>query len=158
MTRRPKARRDFILDSGGLSYLAESAHRTAVWLDRISSNYEEPAIVVPVPVLTECLTGSPRRDAPTNQLLAKLGAAAGDEGHLLLLSPAAASRAAALRTRAMTAASERKHPISAIDAQVVALAEERSFLCAVTILTSDPDDIQRLVDLTGRPNIAVRAV
>jgi len=51
-----------------------------------------------------------------------------------------------------------KTRISAVDAQVVALAEERSVYNAVTIFTSDPNDFQLLVDLTGAPNIAVHAV
>jgi len=44
------------------------------------------------------------------------------------------------------------------DAQLVALAEDRSSTNAVTILTTDPDDIMLLVDLTGATNIAVQAV
>jgi hypothetical protein len=35
------------------------------------------------------------------------------------------------------------------------MAEERSYVCAVTIITSDPDDINLLVGLTRRTNIAV---
>lgn len=51
-----------------------------------------------------------------------------------------------------------RRTISAIDAQVVALAEERSAYRAVTILTADPTDMRLLVDVTGRPNISVLAV
>ena len=36
-----------------------------------------------------------------------------------------------------------------------AMAEERSYICAVTIITGDPDDIKLLVNLTHRTNIAV---
>jgi hypothetical protein len=35
------------------------------------------------------------------------------------------------------------------------MAEERSYTCAVTIVTGDPDDINLLVGLTLRTNIAV---
>ena len=35
------------------------------------------------------------------------------------------------------------------------MAEERSYVCAVTIITSDPNDINLLVGLTRRTNIAV---
>jgi hypothetical protein len=45
--------------------------------------------------------------------------------------------------------------ISTTDAQIVAMAEERSHICAVTIVTGDPDDINLLVGLTRRTNIAV---
>ena len=43
--------------------------------------------------------------------------------------------------------------ISTTDAQIVAMAEERSHICAVTIVTGDPDDINLLVGLTRRTNI-----
>lgn len=53
-------------------------------------------------------------------------------------------------------AARRSHrAVSTIDAQIVAMAEERSYICAVTVVTGDPDDIKLLVDLTRRPNIAV---
>ncbi len=37
----------------------------------------------------------------------------------------------------------------------MAIAEERSRVCAVTIITGDPGDINLLVGLTRRTNIAV---
>lgn len=48
--------------------------------------------------------------------------------------------------------------MSTTDAQVVALAEQRSYLNAVTIITGDLLDIGLLVDLTRRPNIAVDVI
>ena len=48
--------------------------------------------------------------------------------------------------------------MSTTDAQVVALAEQRSHVIAVTILTGDRIDISLLVDLTRRSNIAVDVV
>jgi len=48
--------------------------------------------------------------------------------------------------------------VSTTDAQVVALAEQRSHVNAVTILTGDRIDIGLLVELTRRPNIAVDIV
>ncbi len=48
--------------------------------------------------------------------------------------------------------------MSTTDAQVVALAEQRSHVNAVTILTGDRIDISLLVDLTRRSNIAVDVV
>jgi hypothetical protein len=66
-----------------------------------------------------------------------------------------ASRAGVLRA---TAQAGRRRPISAIDAQVVAIGEQRSYRRAVTILTTDRTDIAALVEVTARPNIAVDAI
>jgi hypothetical protein len=57
-----------------------------------------------------------------------------------------------LRTEALRLS---RRDISTTDAQVVAMAEERSYVCTVTIITGDPDDINLLVGLTHRTNIAV---
>src|SRR5271166_1854745 len=71
----------------------------------------------------------------------------------------AANRAGVLRHLALKALGEKRDRTRdgklAIDACLVAIAEELSRTCAVTILTGDLEDIQSLVDLTGRPNIAV---
>jgi hypothetical protein len=53
------------------------------------------------------------------------------------------------------AARRSQSTISTTDAQIVAMAEERSYTCAVTIITGDRHDIRLLVDLTRRTNIAV---
>jgi predicted nucleic acid-binding protein len=156
---RPLARRDFVLDSGGVSYLAHSQQRAKVWLSHIGATYDEPAILIPLHVLTECITGDPRHDTNVRRLLKKIAAGTGDERHWLHLTPETAERAAVLRTKAMSSGARSvKRPISVVDALVVALAEERSLNCAVTIITSDVLDLQLLVDLTGRTNIAVEGV
>jgi len=155
---RPKARRDFILDSGGLSHLANSEARTIAWFEEIAQVWDAPAIFVPLVVMSECLTGNPRHDAKTHRLLKRIEAGAGDEGHWLHPTLASMSRASVLRTQAIKARANDNRPISAIDAQVVALAEERSAYRAVTILTTDAADIQLLVDLTRRPNLSVMAL
>ena len=82
--------------------------------------------------------------------------AIGAEDEMFLpLDIAAASRAGVLRAQALAAGGRL---ISPTDAQVVALAEQRSSRNAVTIVTGDRIDIQLLVDLTRRPNIAVALV
>jgi predicted nucleic acid-binding protein len=68
------------------------------------------------------------------------------------LTVEAAIRAGVLRGEASRGS--RRH-ISTTDAQIVAMAEERSYRCAVTIITGDPHDINMLVGLTRRTNIAV---
>ena len=156
---RPKARRDFILDSGGVSYLAESDQHARSFRAHISQDYDGASILVPIDVLTESLTGNPRRDAKVNRLLKKIADPADPEGFWLHLTPIIAVNAAALRAQAVKrGAATAKRPISVVDAHVVAFAVERSALCPVTIVTSDPGDIQMLVDLTGRTNIAVVVV
>jgi hypothetical protein len=92
-------------------------------------------------------------DVKTDILLKKIG---GPHDAFMLLGMEAAMRAGVLRTEAL--ATGVKHDISAIDAQVVAMAEERSRRNAVTIITSDAKDIGLLVDLTRRTNIAVDVV
>jgi hypothetical protein len=52
-----------------------------------------------------------------------------------------------LRTEALQLA---RHDISTTDAQIVAMAEERSRVCAVTIITGEPDDVNLLVGVTCR--------
>ena len=156
---RPLARRDFVLDSGALSHLASDYHGAAAWIAHIDSAYERAAILLPYVVLAESLTGNPRRDANVHRLLKRLTPTRSPESMWLDATFPASSRAAALRTQAISSgATSAKRPISVIDALVVALAEERSVYNAVTILTSDRIDIQLLVDLTGATNIAVQAV
>jgi predicted nucleic acid-binding protein len=64
---------------------------------------------------------------------------------------------AAVRAGVLRAEASRQSPreISTTDAQIVAIAEELSHTRAVTIITGDPHDINLLVGLTRRSNIAV---
>jgi hypothetical protein len=113
-----------ILDSGGISALAgqrarlAELHRRGLWPPQI------PAIV-----LTEALTGDPRRDFHENRLVRMC--------QVRDVTEQLARDAALLRTR-----SRRATTISATDAVVAALA----VACADPIvLTSDPDDLSALV-------------
>lgn len=155
---RARHRRDFVLDSGGLSGLArqDSGVGTA-WLKHIATTYECPAVIVPTAVLTESVTGYPS-DAPVNLFLRILDDPANPGGFWAPITPEIARRAGALRADASRKPRSGKGTISATDAQVVAIAEERSYHAAVTILTSDPRDIEMLVEETGRPNIAIEIV
>jgi hypothetical protein len=107
-------------------------------------------MLIPVPVLTEVRSASRRRDVLVDRLIAALGRPAFAD-----LTVATADHAGFLRA---TVQPGRRQPISAIDAQLVAIAEDRSLSVAVTILTSDADDIIALVGATGRTNIAVEIV
>ncbi len=155
---RPIARRDFLLDSGAVTHLAAYPNAAAAWLREIANRYDEPSVLVPVPVISECRTGDPRRDAPVDRLFSMIAPPGRPSGFLIDLTRAHAERAAVLRTRAISGEARRKARVSVTDAHVVAMAKERSYHNAVSILTSDPNDLRLLVELTGAKNIGVIVV
>lgn len=146
MTDRP--RRDFLLDSGGVSALAANRDLLAAYIDLLKQRFDG-ALLVPIPVLTEVRSGQRRSDALVDRLIKAIGA---EDDIYAPLTVEAATRAGVLRTEALALS---RHDISTTDAQVVAMAEERSRICAVTIVTGDPEDINLLIGLTRRTNIAV---
>lgn len=103
-------------------------------------------------VLTEVRSGRRSTDVLVDRLLSAIG---GTNSIYAPLTVETASRAGVLRAAAQVG---RPGPSSAIDAQVVAIGEERSYRRAVTIVTTDRTDIAALVEVTGRPNIAIHAV
>jgi predicted nucleic acid-binding protein len=125
-----------VLDSGGVSALTgnrallHSLRRRDAWPPQ-----------VPAVVLAESLTGDPRRDFTTNQLLRMCQIHDVDEG--------LAREAAALR-----AATGRAGTVSATDAIVVALA---AALGDAIVLTSDVDDLGALAAHSPRPVRVSRA-
>lgn len=146
MTSRP--RRDFLLDSGGVSALAANRDLLLAYLELLEQRFDG-ALLIPIPVLTEVRSGNRGPDALVDRLIKAIGA----EGDVYVpLTVTAAARAGVLRARALQLS---RHDISTTDAQIVATAEERSYACAVTIITGDPEDINMLVGLTRRTNIAV---
>jgi hypothetical protein len=144
MTRRH--RRDFVLDSGGVSALAGNQDLLVSYCRLLEKLYDG-AFLIPIPVLTEVRSGQRGPDTLVDRLIKAIGVDV-----YAPLGVAAATRAGVLRTEALRLTSR---IISPIDAQVVAIAEERSRICAVTIITGDPRDINLLVGLTRRTNIAV---
>jgi hypothetical protein len=146
VTSRP--RRDFLLDSGGVSALAADRDLLAAYLELLRMRFDG-ALLVPVPVLTEVRSGHRRSDVLVDRLIKAIGA----EGEIYApLTVTSAIRAGVLRAEASHNTSR---DISTTDAQVVGIAEELSYKRAVTIITSDPHDINLLVGLTRRANIAV---
>jgi predicted nucleic acid-binding protein len=145
-----RSRRDFLLDSGGVSALAADRDLLAGYLELLRLRFDG-ALLVPVPVLTEVRSGHRRSDVLVDRLIKAIGA----EGNIYApLTVDAAVRAGVLRAEA----SRQSHrEISTTDAQIVAIAEELSHKCAVTIITGDQHDINLLVGLTRRSNIAVDA-
>jgi predicted nucleic acid-binding protein len=112
-----------VLDSGAVSRLAERSRRAAGLLTVLKRTGQWP-LVIPSPVLVECLRGDPRRDAATNRFLKSCKI----EVHLQV---ARARRAAELRRLAGRG--------SAVDAIVVATAEPNG-----TVYTGDEADIRAL--------------
>jgi len=123
-----------VLDSGGLSRLAERSTRGAALHGMLASEGLWPP-VVPSPVLIECLTGQAGRDANVNRVLRTCSI-------VETISEALARRAATLRARARSG--------SAVDALVVASAEPDG-----TVLTSDPDDLRALASYSDGVAIEV---
>ncbi len=141
-------RRDFLLDSGGVSALARSRDLLVAYLELLELRFDG-ALLIPVPVLTEVRSGHRGPDTLVDRLINAIGA---EDDIYAPLTVEAASRAGVLRTEALALSD---HDISPTDAQLVAMAEERSRICAVTIITGDEHDIGLLVGLTRRTNIAV---
>ena len=112
-----------VLDSGGVSRLAEHSRQAAALLLAFRELDLWPPLV-PSVVLVECLQGHGGRDALTNRFLRTCDI-------VEVIPEALARRAALLRRQA--------HRGSAVDAIVVALAEPGG-----TVLTSDLGDLDTL--------------
>ncbi|MEX2619216.1 MAG: hypothetical protein WD250_03255 [Egibacteraceae bacterium] len=112
-----------VLDSGGVSRLAERSTRAYALIRSLRSAHLWPP-VVPTVVLVECLQGHPSRDASTNRLL---NTCVVDSA----VAEGVARRAARLRREAGQG--------SAVDALLVALAEPGG-----TVLTGDQADVGAL--------------
>lgn len=123
-----------VLDSGGVSRLAERSTRALALICSLRAGQLWPPIV-PTVVIVESLQGHPGRDANANQFL-----------KTCLVEEAVpqslARRAAELRRRARRG--------SAVDALVVAVAEPGG-----TILTGDVEDLEALA--TDADNVSVVA-
>lgn len=112
-----------ILDSGGVSLLADRSPRSVGWVSTLRDEGLWPPHV-PTVVLVECLQGHVGRDALANRVL-KLCEILDHVPEII------ARRAAQLRRLARKG--------SAVDALVVALAEPGG-----AVLTSDHDDLEAL--------------
>jgi hypothetical protein len=112
-----------VLDSGGVSFLAQRSKRSLAMLRAFRDDDLWPP-VVPTVILVETLRGRPGPDANTNRFLKTCII----DDHV---PTTLARRAAQLRHRARRG--------SAVDALVVALAEPHG-----TVLTGDADDLGAL--------------
>jgi hypothetical protein len=132
--RSPKRRKVHpprcVLDSGGLSALVGGSQRAREWLRWVIEH--DGAICVPTPVLVESTTGDGARDAEVNRILGVLERAA---TVLQATDEETARRGGRLRYRAKTD--------DGIDALVAAAAVGDG--SPAVVLTSDPDDLGRLL-------------
>jgi hypothetical protein len=131
-----------VLDSGGLTALIGGSERARAWLRWVVEGFG--TIVVPTPILVESTTGDAGRDAEVNRILSVLARATG-----AFRAPGedTARRAGRLRFRARSD--------DGIDALVAAEAAGDGKTPCV-LLTSDPDDLARL--LREVRHVEVRAV
>jgi hypothetical protein len=124
-----------VLDSGGISWLAQRSLRTIAVVRELRIARLWPALV-PAPVLVECLTGQAGRDAQANRLLKSCDV-------VTEIPQALARRCAQLRYAARRG--------SAVDALVIGVAEP-----AGVVLTSDPGDLAALAQ--AATGVTIRAV
>lgn len=124
-----------VLDSGGVSWLAQRSPRTVAIVRELRAAGLWPALV-PAPLLVECLTGQAGRDAPANRLLKSCDV-------ITEIPQALARRCARLRCAARRG--------SAVDAIVIGVAEP-----AGVVFTSDPGDLAALAQ--AATGVTVRAV
>lgn len=126
MTRRH--RRDLLLDSGGVSALASNRELLLGYLGLLHERYDG-SLLIPIPVLTEVRTGHRSSDTLLDRLIQAIGA---EDEMYLPLDVAAATRAGVLRASALASGGR---IVSTTDAQVVALAEQRSTLACWHVMT-----------------------
>lgn len=130
-----------VLDSGGLAALAGGSHRARAWLRWVVEH--DGAIWIPNPILAECTTGDGGRDAEMNRIVGVL-----ERAMAVLVAPdeTTARRAGKLRFLARSD--------DGIDALVAAVAVGDG--SSAVLLTSDPHDLQRLLE--REPQVHIRAV
>jgi predicted nucleic acid-binding protein len=131
--RRIAAGGTLVLDSEGLSKLAAGDARARGYLD--SARDRGARVAVSAITLTETLRGGPR-DAAVHRVLSRI---------IVIPVTAAIARRAG---RLLGAAGLSGHRC-AIDAVIAATALEMERV--VLLLTSDPDDLNKLVEEPGRP-------
>ena len=130
-----------VLDSGALTALCGASTHARAWLRWVTTHLG--TIVVPAPILVESTTGDGARDAEVNRILGVLSRAS---SAVTVADEAVARRAARLRFRAKSD--------DGIEALVA--AEAMGHGAPTVLLTSDPDDLERL--LADASHVVVRKV
>jgi predicted nucleic acid-binding protein len=131
----------WVLDSGGVSALLGRSREARDRMRYVTDSLQD--VEIPAAVLVECATGDSGRDAELNRVLGVVIELAGE---ITNIDEAVARRAGRLRFRARTD--------DGIDAMVAACAMGDG--SPAVLLTSDPDDLQRL--LSRERNVTIRKV
>jgi hypothetical protein len=147
----PGRRRDFLLDSGAFLSFSSNPNLLVDYIDLLDRF--DGSFLIPGLVLVEVYTGELRRDAFINRLIDALTDER-EDGYVQLTTELA-KRAGALVYQVRQSSAPIDPVDAPIDASVVACAEYLSAHTAVTILTTDPEEIGAMVGVTGRTNIAV---
>jgi hypothetical protein len=146
----PGRRRDFLLDTGAVFSLSSNPNLLIDYIDLLERF--DGSFLIPLVVLGEVITGEPSRDVPIHRLL---DVVTGGEDGYVPLTDEIANRAGALLYQVRQSSGPVAPLDAPIDGMVVATAEDLSADSAVTILTTDPEEIGALVGVTGRTSIAV---
>ena len=137
-----------------VSALAADRELLAAYL-RVLEGHLYGALLIPSFVMTEAYTAPPDERALGDRLIEEIS---GEEDVFIPLTPESAGRAGELRHKALARSPrEEGSRINSLTncAVVVSAAEELSDTRSVMIATDDPDDINLLIEITGRTNIGV---
>jgi hypothetical protein len=153
-------RRDFLLDTGAVSALAED--------DKLFVGYQRilklggGSLHIPSPVQSENHTGNPKHDTLVDRMVNRIGRA----GVQVYIpgDPEIDKRAGELRYIAQKALDDAnrgkprkpRDEITGVDGQIMAIAERRSGLYAVTLVTTDLKHMNALINAAGARNIEVK--
>ena len=147
------SRSDLLLDGAAVSAFAADRELLAAYLRII--NRLNGALLIPSFVMTEAYTAPPDERALVDRLIEEIS---GEEDVFIPLTPESAGRAGELRHKALARSPrEEGSRMNSLTncAVVVSAAEELSDTRSVMIATDDPDDINLLIEITGRTNIGV---
>jgi hypothetical protein len=148
------SRSDLLLDGAAVSALAADRELLAAYL-RVLEESLYGMLLIPSFIMIEAYTAPPDERALVDRLIEEIS---GKEDVLIALTNESAMRAGELRHKALARSPREKG--SRLNnltncAFVVSAAEELSDTHSVMIVTDNPDDINLLIEITGRTNIGV---
>jgi len=148
------SRSDLLLDGAAVSALAADRELLAAYL-RVLEESLYGMLLIPSFIMIEAYTAPPDERALVDRLIEEIS---GKEDVLIALTNESAMRAGELRHKALVRSPREKG--SRLNnltncAFVVSAAEELSDTHSVMIVTDNPDDINLLIEITGRTNIGV---
>ena len=148
------SRSDLLLDGAAVSALAADRELLAAYL-RVLEESLYGMLLIPSFIMIEAYTAPPDERALVDRLIEEIS---GKEDVLIALTNESAMRAGELRHKALVRSPREKG--SRLNnltncAFVVSAAEKLSDTHSVMIVTDNPDDINLLIEITGRTNIGV---